>query len=390
MKINKSLLLAVLGLGAATAAQAGTVYMTGSTAARGNIFTTLSTVGQVFQAPISITEYDGGAGSANYMVFSGTLVGGSGTTTLQIHWSGSDGGVDNVSLAGSSNPNRLADFVATGIDGVDHGTALPPSTSQHEVDLAMSDNIFNYSHAYGDPGSEGLATAPADLANGAQVGAITFKWVRNNGLWIGNNVSSSQIRQALGGFCPRSVFSGVAGQTGDFVYVSGRTKDSGTRCNALGDSGYGVFKPVTQIIMDNSGNMTSAGDVGFTSGGTLAKTMGSDTTAKADTWNFVTGYSAIAYLGFNDAKTALNLTPTHATELTYNGVPWSVANIEEGTYTYWGNEYIYTSNIAGTEAQSVFSLMAGAIPNNLDGQNAIPLGSMHCTKNNPETDPVHQ
>ncbi|HWC58045.1 MAG TPA: hypothetical protein VHC44_00015, partial [Verrucomicrobiae bacterium] len=213
MKINKSILLAVLGLGAVTAAQAGTVYMTGSTAARGNIFTTLSTPGAVFTAAPTITEYDGGAGSANYMVFTGTLVGGSGTTTLQIHWSGSDGGVDNVSLAGSSNPNRLADFVATGIDGVDHGTAQPPSTASHEVDLAMSDNIFTYSHAYGDPGSEGLSSAPADLANGTEVGVITFKWVRNNGLWTGNNVSSSQIRQALGGFCPRAVFSGNAADT---------------------------------------------------------------------------------------------------------------------------------------------------------------------------------
>ena len=52
MKINRSILLAVLGLGVAAAAQAGDVYLTGSTAVRGDIFTTLSTPGAVFQAPI--------------------------------------------------------------------------------------------------------------------------------------------------------------------------------------------------------------------------------------------------------------------------------------------------------------------------------------------------
>jgi hypothetical protein len=388
MKINRSILLAVLGLGVAGAAQAGTVYLSGSTAVRGNIFTTLNTPGAVFTAAPTVTLYQGGGSKANYMVFSGTLVGGSGTTILQCHWSGSDGGVDNVALAGTTNPNRLTDFVTSGIDGTDHGASLPPTTANHEVDLAMTDNIFTYAHAYGDPGSEGLTSAPADLANGTQVGIVTFKWLRNNGLWTGGNVTSSMIRQSLGGFAVRAVFDGNSTHTGDYVYVSGRTKDSGTRCNALGDSGYGVFKPVTQITMDSSGNMTGSGDVGFTSGGTLAGTMGADTTTKADTFNTVTGYSVIAYLGFNDANTALGLgTPAH--ELTYNGVAWSVANIEEGTYTFWGNEYIYTSNIAGTEAQSVYNLMAAAIPAHLDGQNAIPTGNMHTSKNNPETDPSH-
>ena len=148
------------------------------------------------------------------MIFVGTLVGGTGTTTLHCHWSGSDGGIDNVSLAGTTNPNRLASFANPPYDGVDHGTGLPASSSSHEVDLAMSDNIFNYAHAYGDPGSEGLSSAPADLNNGTQVAVVTFKWIRNNGTWTGSNVSSSQIRQALSGVCPLSVFTGNSGQIG--------------------------------------------------------------------------------------------------------------------------------------------------------------------------------
>jgi hypothetical protein len=405
MKINKAILLSVLGLGVCAAAQAGDVYLTGSTAARSDIYNTLVASGAVFTGVPAVTEYDGSATDphkANEMIFVGTLVGGSGTTTLHCSWSGSDGGIDNVALKGTTSAARLANFANGPYDGVNHGTLKAtdgggPGATSHEVDLAMSDNIFNYAHAYGDPGSEGLAHAPADLTTGTQVAVVTFKWIRNNGSFTGNNVSSSQIRQALGGACPLAVFTGNPADTTKFVYVSGRTKDSGTRCNALGDSGWGVFKSVNQIEVDPAtGNMVDLGggnfegDTGFTSGGTLAKTLGVSTTATTDQNNGGSGgFGVIAYLGFNDANTALTLSPNPAHELTYNGVAWSQANIKEGTYTFWGNEYIYTANSVSAEATLCYNNMAGAIPAHLDGSNEILVSSMDTVKANPEADPAH-
>jgi hypothetical protein len=47
MKVNKSILAAVLGMSVVGVSQAGTVYVTGSTAARGAVFSALTTPGRV-------------------------------------------------------------------------------------------------------------------------------------------------------------------------------------------------------------------------------------------------------------------------------------------------------------------------------------------------------
>jgi hypothetical protein len=228
---------------------------------------------------------------------------------------------------------------------------------------------------------------------GTEVCVITFKWVRNKGLWTGTNVTDSMIRQAFLGFCPRAVFDGNPADVNDFVYVSGRDNQSGTRVNTFGDTGFGIFTPPNQIEMNNSGVMqliggNFAGDFGFSSGGTLAGTMGADTTAQADNWNSVTGYSVIAYMGVSDAATALT---AGATELTYNGVPFSSAAVKEGTYTFWGNEYIFKSPSVGAEAQSIFSKLAAitGINNFADGTRVIKLTDMHCSRPGPTGDPSH-
>ncbi|HLP77691.1 MAG TPA: hypothetical protein VK327_12325 [Candidatus Paceibacterota bacterium] len=377
--MNKSLLAVALGLGVAGISHAGTVYMTGSTAMRSTVYAALNAPGVVFTAAPSVTLFQGGGSGANFMAFSGTLVGGAGSTTVQCHWSGSEGGINDVAAG------TLETFIDPALlDGTDHGTAVPATTITHAADLAMADNSQAYSR-----------TKTPVLTTGAKVGVITFKWVRNNGLWTGTNVTSSMIRQALGGFCPRAVFSGNAADVNDYVYVSGRDNMSGTRVNAFGDSGFGIFTVPNQIEMNNSGVMqnldgagTYAGDFGFTSGGTLAKTMGADTTVASDLWNSVTGYSVIAYLSAGDAATAIT---AGAKELAYNGVAFSPEAVKEGTYTFWGNEYIYRANGAGTEAQSVYTKLAATsgINNYCDGVKAIKLTDMHTKRNSPAGDPSH-
>jgi hypothetical protein len=202
------------------------------------------------------------------------------------------------------------------------------------------------------------------------------------------------IRQALVGFCKRAVFSGNLSDTNDFVYVSGRDNLSGTRVNQFGESGFGIFSSPNQIEMDSSGNMldleppngTYAGDFGFSSGGTLAGTLGANTTAKPDLFNGGSGYSVIAFLSRGDANTAI---ANGAIELTANGVAQNSANVKEGTYSYWGNEYIYQRNGVSSEAQSVYSRLVVSIPADVNGLSAIKLSDMHTTRTGPTTDPTH-
>jgi hypothetical protein len=381
MKMNKYLLVTALLSTMAGKSNAGNVYMTGSTAMRGVVYNTIKAAGAVFTGVPTTTLFQGGGSSANYMAFSGTLVGGSGTTVIQCHWSGSEGGIKDVATGTTESfidPSLL--------DGTDHGTNVPSLTITHAGDLAMADNNQSFSR-----------TKTPVLTTGDEVGVITFKWVRNPGLWTGTNVTASQLRQALQGFCPRAVFSGNASDTNDYVYVSGRDNQSGTRVNAYGDSGFGIFTLPNQIEMDSTGTMqdldgggTYAGDFGFSSGGTLAGTMGAITTNKSDLWNGKTGYSVIAYLSKGDADTAI---AAGAVELAYNGIPFNPLAIKEGTYDFWGNEYVYRANAAGTEAQAVYArliILATGINNYCDGIKAIKLTDMNTVRSGPTSDPSHK
>ena len=381
--MSKSILAAILGLSMASLCNAGTVYMSGSTAMRGTVYSALINPGTVFTAAPAITLYQGGGSSANYMAFQGTLVGGSGTTTIKCHWSGSEGGILDV----ASNTVVTETFIADSLlDGTDHGTNVPSSTESANVNLAMADNAQQFSR-----------TKNPTLSKKAKVGVITFKWVRNPGKWTGTNVTDSQIRQALYGYCPRAVFSGNSTDTSDFVYVSGRDNQSGTRVNALGISGYGIFTLPTQIEMNSSGVMQDltgggvyAGDYGFSSGGTLAGTLGADTTSATDPVNGGTGYSVIAYLGVGDATTAIG---KGAVELAYDGVTFSPAAVIEGSYNFWDNEYIFEANnvASGSEADKAYGRLSLTTGINAfcDGTKAIKLTDMHCTRTGPTSDPSH-
>lgn len=379
MKINKSILAVALGLSVAGVSEAGTVYVTGSTAMRSTFYAAATAPNVIFSGTPLVTLYNGGGSSANFMAFSGTLKGGSGNTVIDCSWSGSENGIKDVATGVTET------FIdPSSLNNSDNGTSLPSATVSHAADLAMADNAQAFSRT----------TSPV-LNTGTPVGVITFKWIRNPGKWTGLNVTDSQIRQAMGGYCPLAVFSGNAADTTSYVYVSGRDSGSGTRVNAFGDSGFGILSFPNQIEMNTSGvmqdldgNGTYAGDFGFTSGGTLCGTMGANTTTATDSWNGGTGYSVIAYASVGDAQTGINL---GAVELSYNGVPFSSAAVKEGTYTFWGNEYIYQANSVDSEAQAAYSLLSAStgITAYCDGVKAIKLSDMNCTRTGPNSDPSH-
>ncbi len=398
MKINKSILLAVLGLSVAGIASADEIYLTGSTAARVAAYNTLITPGDVFTAAPIITSYGGKGNGDNFMAFQGTLVGGSGTTIINCSWSGSEAGIVDVATSGGKSETFIADSLIVGqvanSDGALVGS-LPPSTQTHIGDLAMADNAQAYS-----PSGKVLAT----LTVGSEVGVIPFKFVRNNGLWTGTDISDQQFRAAeSSGGAKLAVFTGNSADVNSYIYVAGRDSGSGTRVNAFGDTGYGVATPAKQIEINKAdgtmavlatshGANVYIGEFGQSSGGTLAGTLGVSTASAADLVHTGhTGYSAVAYLGFTDAVTA---EAAGATELTFDGVSATLANVIEGTYTYWGNEYVYqTANLgyAGESANvnSLFTALVANVPNGADDVALIKLTEMHCTRANPASDPAH-
>ena len=186
------------------------------------------------------------------------------------------------------------------------GSGTGDTSNVQVVNLAMADT---------DQASS-FTTTPS--LTGTEVGIITFKVVRNQGLWTGSNVSDSQLRQAVGGGAPIGVFTGADDVT-SYVYVAGRDTASGTRDNFLDDIQYGSHNAVGQIelsggLMQLSGNTGTYVDTwGQSSGGTLAKSITYNTSTTADPQealasggaNNPAGFSVISYLGYSDASTAL-------------------------------------------------------------------------------------
>ena len=90
-----------------------------------------------------------------------------------------------------------------------------------------------------------------------------------------------------------------------------------------------------------------------------------------------------------------------ATELTLDGVAFSIAAIENGTYEFWGNEYIYKANSvvnsgATVNAYAVFHQVSlvnfdTAFPGYPSSYTtAIPLSQMHSARAHATSDPKHK
>ena len=380
------------------------VYITGSTAFRNSIFSTLDAAGQVFDATPTFTGYGNStAAKCSYMIFSNNI---SGTPyIIKCEWSGSEAGIlDCVS-------NTLETFPADSLLGAP-GTSTanatpttPPTVDSHATDLGFADNNQAFSRT----------TKPS--LTGSEVGVIPFTWVKNAQLpaqqttdWQNwTNLTLEQLFVAIGnGGTPLSMFTGNQADT-NFVYVAGRNNNSGTRANALLILGYPLATPVTQIYITGGANDGSAAitwivpnpdNEGQDSGGTLATTMtycGSATQQDAnDPWvnaglggtgdDF--GWYAVAYLGRSDATSALTGHANNAVEMLFNGVASTSSNIETGVYPFWGNEWLYQSLNMGTGGSTVYGKLVAKIPVSLDGTTGIPYSSMHVYKTSSASYPI--
>ncbi len=106
------------------------------------------------------------------------------------------------------------------------------------------------------------------------------------------------------------------------------------------------------------------GNDGFDSGGGVANTM--LMTKGSGTLNTI----PIGYLGLNDAITikALNSDGVSAPSggsqqyLTLNGVAYSAAAIENGSYDFWGHEHLLTGTTTSAIGATVASELVSQIP----------------------------
>lgn len=410
MKMNQKFLLtaALVAVGIVSADAANTIYLTGSSAFRGNCYNVLAAAaptGPWDAAPDIATRGNGTASKSSYMLFHGNI--GGTETFVSCYWSGSEAGIasvagNNIDNDGSPLPGAPATFMKTDGTVSYTGSSSGPSGAELEAtsrnaDLAMADTSKDVS----------LSSA-FTLHDFGKVGIVTFTWVKNyqsTPLTAWNrltNITHEQIRVLLGFPQVAAFFTGNTGDTNN-VFPIGRNKGSGTRVNTLADCGYGITKPVVQFSINgipfsgvgDASTLTEVDNNGYESGGDVAKALRVDGTQAATDLLGGTGYIAVGYLGTGDAIASadagnnLGALTVANNWLALNGVMESDGAIEEGQYSMWGNEHLYGANgISGYKLDFgvafrslVASSLGGSDPAAHSG--GINLSYMHASK---ETD----
>ena len=357
---SKAIALAVAGLGFATATQAQvTIKLTGSTAFRAETF---NSIVALYGGNLTTKTPANATTSSSTVTYVGTipaLYGGQ-TVTLKTAFSGSVEGI--VNLVGAANPAGVTQPTYLNADG--------STDSVTDADFALSD-VYQNTTDYND----GLYASLDDT----QVGVVCFAWTKGVTAPAGiSNISHQQAQQLFAsGSIAQSFFTGNLADTSS-VYLAGRYKLSGTRLTYQADCGYGANADATLYKLDGSHNPV-LDLVGQTGGGNV-KTILNDAAA--------TG-AFIGTLGTSDSGGVNG----GANRLTYNGVAFSKAAVQNGQYSLWGYQHLLarpgTSNTkltlvkGNSDADPIKSNgLAKAIDTALSTSlNNVQLSTMHVARN---------
>jgi len=380
MKINKiSLALAALGVvSIASVAQANTViYLTGSTAARGNIYSAaLLASGGIFSGAATVVS-TGATSSSSQIVYEGTVSGITGTVDLDCSFSGSEAGIGAVAGVPLSQTLTSADDPNVPASPGTESFSLPNATPQFlteasgwvtkaalgtgvNPDLTMADTSQAVSRT--------LPVGATQLVDYGIVAVVPFTWMKGyeaspdapyNDL---NNVTTAELNQAFadGFLLNANLFTGVPADAADGVAIIGRNLGSGTRVNCLLNAAqYGVTVAIQQyaygtpaqlypsatpgtLSFDGSyanATLSPVGNDGFDSGGVVQQELNTDGSGQ--------GSVPIGYVGLSDGKNALAFNSAtnsgiggNPIPLPFNGVLEGDLAVENGDYTYWGSEHV--------------------------------------------------
>jgi hypothetical protein len=383
------------------------VFLTGSSAARANIFNAINTAhsgaaqpngsGGVFDAAPTLVPATAGTGTSTYDAY-GTINGV--RYCLCLSFSGSEAGIAAVEHLGTGISNPVAANTLHG--NPDYSDAVIPNTPDVSY-LSPVDGTTKFTHAANLATADtsqavSLTPSPA-LDDFGCVGAVTFVWVKGknsapdaayNNLV---NVTDPQMNVLLNAFQPANFLTGKVADSSDYALVCGRNRASGTHQNTMLDTQHGVNNASDQWVPSDcfysngttpagvphgqlqngategpTATLTALGGVteifndGFESGGGVAKALECD---EAGSQNIISQGSTlvnsplilIGYLGISDAAGVVATQPNAV--LTLNGNPLNDGNVINGAYSFWGHEHLYGE--VGAKTDAVDAAIAKAI-----------------------------
>ena len=258
--------------------------------------------------------------------FSGTMTNVLHSTTtvnLRLSFSGSGAGMNAVDQD-------------TPVPTIDPGTGF---TNNLTPDIAMSD-VFPES-----------ATPPVNTSdlNITNVGVIPFVWIRSTALTGITNITREQAYLLM---TDSGVQFGVNGMPATFlggsstnpVYLTGRDSGSGTHITTQADVGFYNNTPVLWGL----------------NGGVLVQTNGYSSAGleRAVIYNTT---NVVGYIGVADAYYILT-NGLGGVIMSYEGVPYSVTNVQNGAYPMWGYEHLANKkNALSPSQQAIHDALVSAI-----------------------------
>lgn len=385
MKLNKLITTALIAVGLVSAAQAsmsigGTnvVFITGSTAFRGNIWQAVTNnapgnTGSVFDTSTTRPTTSGYGTSAGYVV---GKIGGN-DYILSFNFTGSEAGIAAVAGATVYNKGLVTSSILPSLPLGANGYILPNATPTIAFSTPYGTQTVAADLATADTSQAVSLTKTPTLTDYGVLGVVPFVWAKGKCTGTPSssytdlvNAPTAQLLALTSGQVNASFFTGQSGDT-DPIYLIGRNRGSGTRVNAFLDIFKGLGDGAVQYALNSTYSLSSGsyklaygsgspavtaatlinvGNDGYESGGDVAKVLQCDLNGS--------GVITLAYLGVSDANTART---GGAAWLTHNGVVCNNGNVEQGAYTMWGHEHLL-----GTASQSPTSA-AGIVAKKLAG-----------------------
>ncbi len=357
MKMNKTISAVTLVLGLTAAAQAQTVYLTGSTAFRSQVFAAMADLGLAVQ--------QGATSGATLMTFTGTVTDTTGgqlnlgtnapgfagdSVTVYCVWNGSVEGITALITPRSAT-----------YDSVGSGTFSHTGDDVAFSDVSQSISSFATANS---PDQLEEVQLPADAAIKPHSGIAVqpFTMIVNANASAIQNMTDQNIADLYNGSGNGQLsMCFFTGSNTTPVYAVGRYPLSGTHQTVLADSGLPIFGPLTQWALSSDGTTTPGlastdtasppdpgsiwlpvGTNGYFSGGNVAKAIeySSQTGTLAP--------AAIGYVGWADAE---KLTGANGDgPIKWNGqnpgtlTAWNISGVENGSYTLWDYERLYVAD----------------------------------------------
>lgn len=408
MKFKISLLAGLAALGFASSASAQTVInITGATAFRAaahNAILSILSDGGATQVKYCWIGSAGTNGflNSNKIIAEGTI--GGQQYIIRTNQNGSTQGIASVATQ-TTPPSAYLSASLTAADRVVGGVNLASDAGKTEAGVI---GRFAFSDV-----DQAISNNPTPVLPGAPVGVVPFVFIAGVGAPAGLTNMTDQLHDAQWstGQLPLSMYTGNPADT-RLVLNTGRNNGSGTRATILAETQYGPFTSVVQWGGPNSAAnvagsegtgtvnwLQNLGNNGYSSNSwvrqVLARTTTNVTVGTDGSGNGGTAGQNIvmvSYLTLSDAAAITTITGgagVGARALTYNGVPYSEANVKNGSYTLWGYQQFYASADITAAEQIFFDAFTAAIPPTLDPLlTGIPIPDMNVTRNGGDGGPI--